>query len=1074
MITLNQKEQESKYLTVDDIVVEINSTMSLEEIYDKLRKGEDIPESQFSYQVFKLNDGDVIDASEFVPDRPQNDKAYNFVFEDENSLDDERGKVKRERSPILVAYEKFLLGTAGPEGRFTKVENPDPAIIKKEIAAALGIMPCLYGDKETPVLDLRKLSARGDRLYWEFSSFSKENRLPSEEELKLYDSLSAYEKRIIADSLMHPMALLDYVKELKKYGKDTKLTKEAEILLKSVHDRDHTMEKDVVLAANAYQTQTLYNKDGIISDGFSSKKEAEATAYILLSSDKSLAAAKEAAALLFERLKGIHFQSRDSQKDAFSNICKKEMVLTKEMFEGTFTASCYDHLYEIEFAAFMEKKKADVPTKELMEEFISKVKTPVPEVITKISNMFKEHLPRVPQIIAEYAVMQAIGLGKGVNELSDFEIETMAKNFDFKNVQVVRPYNNPALYAFCDKLNFKDMKKEHLEVFATHLRPNMVKPLISKGFVEWYEKYKDMNASDLSAILSLNKEVLSGYGSRIRENYFYAHERINHFTLDKDAKTILHDVRLMRADGDRKKFDEKYRFKFKDQELAIKGRHTVVKQGKLTMEMMQPGDLRIYNAGQDTCCCQEWGNAGEGCVAKIVADPFATEVAIVKKGTVIAQGFVWVDNEKDTLVFDNVEFANYKTVSFDNRIKDFTDLFAEWSKAMPYANVHIGTGCLAASMAGWGQQIKQEEFAKMPTTMEGNYCYSDYHANARTIKRNGSMLIAAKGDVQVTTAPDEPTRWDVLRDNPAVSFLLNDYTQSPEERIRWANEFLEHPTESLQMMAVQRNPQAIKGLDDPCVDVQVWIARNHPELVVHIANPCAEIQDEIVRQNPRSIKNIQTPTEQMMIYAVEADKSLLKFLNDKNPSDAVYLAAVKKDGLAIVDVPRERRTEEICLEAVKQKAIAISHIKDPVESVWKKALDKDATVIKLIKDPSKEQQVYAVTKKPSVINQIYHPCYEAISEAVRRDGLLIRNFQMQYPNLRMTAIVQNPFVVTNGAVKNPTDREYVAAVLRNPAVLNLIRSSEVRRQVEDLVRAAGNEGRGGRNQAPEQEEDFER
>ena len=613
------------------------------------------------------------------------------------------------------------------------------------------------------------------------------------------------------------------------------------------------------------------------------------------------------------------------------------------------------------------------------------------------------------------------------------------------------------------------MKKEHLEVFATHLRPEMVYPLVQKGFVEWYEKYKNMNPSELSAILSYNKEVLSGYGSKIRENYYYIHNRLTKFNLNKDPRTILTEVRLMRADGDRKKFDEKYHFKFKDQELAIKGRHTVAKQGNLVMEMMQPGDLRIYNAGQDTCCCQEWGNAGEGCVYKIVADPFASEVAIVKKGTVIAQGFVWVDNEKDTLVFDNVEFANYKTVSFDNRIKEFTDLFAEWAKAMPYSNVHIGTGCLAASMAGWGQQIKQEEFAKMPTTMEGGHCYSDYHSSARTIKRNGNMLITAKGNVQITTAPDEPTRWDILRDNPAVSFLLNDYSQTPEERFLWAQQFIEHPTEALQMMAIQRNPSAIKGLENPSEDVQIWIARNHPELVVHIANPCAAIQDEIVRQNPRSIKNIQNPTEQMMIYAVEADKSLLKFLNDKNPSTAVYLAAVKKDGLSIVDVPLDKRTEEICLEAVKQKPIAISHIKNPTEAVWQKALDKDATVIKLIKDPTKEQQVYAVKKKPAVINQIYHPCFEAISEAVRRDGLMIRNYQAQYPILRMTAIVQNPYVVTNGVIKNPTERELVAAVRRNPAVLGLIRSGEVRRQIEDMVH---NEGRG--HQSVEVEEDFER
>lgn len=1075
MIILNQKERDPKYLRVDDVLIEINGNVTLEDLYDSLRKENKIPENIIC-KAFQKRNGDVLFENEEVPPGDPEVAGYETLFEDENSLDDANGKVKWTRPEVAASYERFLLGSGGPDDRFTEIPVT-PALLKKELVASLGIQPAL-ADDERPVAELKALSAKGDRLTWGFVPVSTTNPLPTKEDIELYDSLSGYEKRIINDTLFHPMAVLSLARELKKYGKDTKLTKEAEAFLKQAVTKNKTLPGNpgigysIAEVAASYQTPTLYaaNATGVL--GFSGKREAEMTAAMWLDNPtKSVFAMNEKAKSLLRMTDACPIRGNgDGTLLAFKTLCKSSFVipsLKEEDFTPERLNAFWDKLYQEDFKAFLEKKKADKVTDDLMVEFIGRQKTPEGEFSEKVARLFKEALPRVPQIATEYVAMHAMAMGVHPAELSDDELKKIIKDFDFKNVQIVRPYNNPALYAFCDKLNFKDMRKEHLEVFATHLRPCMVRPMIEKGFAEWYEKYKGMNPSDLSAVLSLNKEVLSGYGSRIHENFYYAHEKISRFNLDKDPKSLLTDVRMMRADGDRKQFDRKYPLKFKDQELAIKGRHTVAKQGKLTMEMMQPGDLRIFNAGQDTCCCQELGNAGESCVYKIIADPFATEVAIVKNGTVIAQGFVWVDNEKDTLVFDNVEFANYKTVSFDNRIKDFTDLFAEWSKAMPYANVHIGTGCLAASMAGWGQQIKREEFAKLPTTMEGAHCYSDYHESARTIKRDGRMLITAKGAVQITTAPDEPTRWDLLRDNAPLAFLLNDFTQSPEERLSWGRQFLEHPDDSLQMMAVQRNPGAIKGLENPCVDVQVWIARNHPELVIYIQDPCPEIQDEIVRQNPKAIRNIQNPTEQMMIYAVEKDRSLVKYVRDKNPSEAVYLAAVRKDGLAIVDIPEDDRTEAICLAAIRQKSIAISHIKNPSETLWKAAFDKDPTLIKMFKSPTREQQLYAVEKKASAILSISHPHRDAVAEAVRKDGLLVRNFQNQFPELREVAIRQNPFVVTNGTLKAPSDEEYCIAVRRNPAVLNLIRNASLKESIREMVsgRDAGRDA---------QEDEYER
>ena len=1072
MILLNQREVDSKYLENSNVVIEINSSLSLPEIYDAVRKGEQLPENVLNYKAFQLHQttaqAEAQNAGQPRAAAKETPVSYMPIQPDENTLDDHRSHVEYKRNPIFICYEKFLLGTADQTIRFTE-KMLSQEELQKELAAALGIMPCFEQDTETDVKKLQSMSSHGERLYWNFLPFSERNALPSRKDIEDYEALSSYEKRIINESLVHPAILLSYIRAIQEYGAKAKLTKEAEFLLKAVfaskENSSLSIEEKVQCAAAIYQTQTLYAYWAqTTSYPVRSKKEAELLSHLLIRSvrpPESMMADHEQEQMqnargFFKALSELQIPASDAAFYEFAQICQREQVFSKENLDAFLRGQdpeflkTYRELYQGEYTLFLEKNKLS-PGKEAAERFAGRQKTPEPAYMGRVREIFQKNLPRVPQILPEYISMMAASRGKSVQELTEEELTQMAKDFDFKNVQVIRPFDNAALYAFADKLDFKNMRQDHLEVFATHLRPCMAEPLLEKGFVEWYQKYKDMNAGDLSAILSQNKEVLSGYGERIQENFYYCHERLRTFDLQKNAGQILNEVRLQRADGDRAKFDRKYPFKFADKELAIKGRHTVAKQGSMVMEMMQPGDLRIFNAGQDTCCCQEYGNAGESCVARIISDPFAAEVAIVKKGTVIAQGFVWVDNAKDTLVFDNVEFANYKSVSFDNRIKDFTDLFAEWAKAMPYANIHIGTGCLAASMAGWGQPIKEEELATLPTTQDASHCYTDYHRAARTIKRNGNMLITAKGHVQITTAPDEPTRWDFLRDNPAVRFLLNDASQSPEQRLEWARMFMEHPTEALQMQVVQRNPKAIEGIENPCTEVQVWIAQNHPKLVTLIKNPCREIQAELVRQDPKSIRNFQEPAEDMMIAAVTADRSLLKYLKDKNPTEAVYLAAVKKDGLAIIDVPEEGRTEEVCVEAVKKTPIAIAHIKEPTENVWKQALSKDPTVIKLINQPSKEQQVYAVTRDASALNAISHPCFEAVAEAVRRNGLLIRNYQNQYPTLRQAAIRQNPFVVTNGVLHSVSNEEYAAAVRQNPAVLRLIRNSETRAAVEAVV-----------------------
>ena len=82
---------------------------------------------------------------------------------------------------------------------------------------------------------------------------------------------------------------------------------------------------------------------------------------------------------------------------------------------------------------------------------------------------------------------------------------------------------------------------------------------------------------------------------------------------------------------------------------------------------LQKDDYRNFTIGYDTNCCQHYGSIGGECLPCYCHDPYAGAVVIVKNsqmygdkwltGGAIAQAFTWVDNDKSTIVFDNMEFA---------------------------------------------------------------------------------------------------------------------------------------------------------------------------------------------------------------------------------------------------------------------------------------------------------------------------------------------------------------------------------------------------------------------------------
>lgn len=665
-------------------------------------------------------------------------------------------------------------------------------------------------------------------------------------------------------------------------------------------------------------------------------------------------------------------------------------------------------------------------------------------LLNTTKHLFEEEYNFVPRVLSEYVYGWYVATNGGIsaNELVD--------KFNRTSVSKVANTKNPFLLALSSEVNFNEISAKLKDVLAVYLTAGNYYKLYKAGFPEWLNKNKNVTPVVLQEII---------------EN-FNINLGIDKIDVSKNAKTLLKELKNAKGMRDAKKFeqDPQYKeingkiFKFADNTIAISGRHLVAKQGKTKMYMLGADDYRNFTAGYDTTCCQHYGDAGASCVYKAVTDPFAATVVIEEDGIIKAQGFVWTDENKNTLVFDNIEFTGANTLDTQLAQK-YQDIIYEWCKESPYKNIHIGTGYNAA-MNGWGICIKDKKnvYATLPTTIDNKdrgwtNCYSDYHSNnARIVKDDGKMLLNRRTTNEITTEmeDDEPTIWDDLK-KPGIAFLLNDCKRSVEDRIRLSNEFYNEQTPESQMAVVKLNPESVAEIDNPTEEVQLYILNNKPNLCDLIKNPIPAIQHRNIYNNPKEILKIENPPLELIEIAISGDGLILQYFSDiGNPE--IYREAVKQNPFAIKYVPESHRTEALEMIAVEaEPKIAIST--NLSERATMKALELNPDIISEIKEPPFRWLLAVVRANPSKILDINYRITENETPeehnsnlkelwetAVAGNGYLIRNCAKTFPEFRALAIRQNPFTI--GCLKDPTEQEIEFAVRGDKKVPMFIKDKE--------------------------------
>ena len=688
---------------------------------------------------------------------------------------------------------------------------------------------------------------------------------------------------------------------------------------------------------------------------------------------------------------------------------------------------------------------------------------PVPAEIKEYAEReFTEKLSRAPRVLPE--LLSALYKANG-NKLEKKDIDAYIGRFapegtdkrdagrsfiaSFGKIAQKKSEN---LYAISQYLNFALVPDDAIKVFEVYVNPQKAKAFGENGFFSWYEKHTGLPINDVIEILTAFDYAVEEYSGGQRRMVFddlMNSGRFIKFSPDESVDDIMFEESQLRGEIDCKGMERDYGYRFGNNDCAIKGRDVIATDGKYTALMLSSKDYRNFTVGYDTCCCQHYRGAGESCVWHLTSDPYAGQFVIVKnsqmkgdlwyKGPAVAQGYVWTDEAKSTIVLDNIEFRRTTEENFDHRVGELTNVIGAWAEALPYENVHIGIGC-NQGCAGLGHEVTYQ--AAMPHTLRGDrYIYSDYYENARSIKKGGVMDLVPVGDasgLSVRHKEKEDSLYDFLSDKKVAWVASADMTIT--EKRAFADAFLTDQTPEIQEKAFDIDPASIEFIEHPILSIQEKIVAGYPDLISKIHNAAPSIYNILITNDPHSIFTIENPDRDAWKAALKGDGLLL----GKCPyhDTELYLEAVKQNGLAVKYVPDP--SPVVQMEAIRQNVNAISFMRNPSTDAVLTAARREPSLVQNMRYLRDDTKTVLARELPKTVMYMDRVPREAMLEAVSRDGMLIRLSKNPDREIMFKAVQNNPMAIRY--IRNPDVETAREAVRQNPAVMKYVRLPEEEKQ----------------------------
>lgn len=104
-------------------------------------------------------------------------------------------------------------------------------------------------------------------------------------------------------------------------------------------------------------------------------------------------------------------------------------------------------------------------------------------------------------------------------------------------------------------------------------------------------------------------------------------------------------------------------------------------------------------------------------------------------------------------------------------------------------------------------------------------------------------------------------------------------------------QYIEHPSEKVQLEAVNLKEDVIRFIENPSEKVQLAVIKKRPNFIQYIKNPSEHVQLEAVKNNLYSIRFIENPTEKVKKYIINKDNFFIKYF--KNVSKELIVSCIK-------------------------------------------------------------------------------------------------------------------------------------------------------------------------------------
>lgn len=102
--------------------------------------------------------------------------------------------------------------------------------------------------------------------------------------------------------------------------------------------------------------------------------------------------------------------------------------------------------------------------------------------------------------------------------------------------------------------------------------------------------------------------------------------------------------------------------------------------------ILEPNDKKQVILGQLSVCCQRLNGSAEASMMEGLINPDSGFLVFEREEKLLAQSWIWLTEDKTTLVLDNIELADERTPY------DILDLIKLWIKKSSYQNIQMGIG----------------------------------------------------------------------------------------------------------------------------------------------------------------------------------------------------------------------------------------------------------------------------------------------------------------------------------------------------------------------------------------------